>query len=1044
MFTPVLPYLRSIAAIQLRFATADIQGIHMGLSRIRIALRLPAAFLLLVAISLGVLGILSYKSAKSTLMEAGEAEMLDIVNTQAQELRNWSQEVETDLTMQAESPLLANALRAFAAGWDALGPTAAEQIHALYVGGSKLPPFQRSEVADAGDGSVYSRAHARFHNHFRSLMKRGSYRDVFVFDADGNMVYSAAKQDDFASHVGALTGGAFFSKVGEVLADPANQQLSFVDFFDYGNSSENSAFLIAPVSGADGAILGAISYRIDSATLSTQIGKSAGLGESGQSFAIGYDGIARTQAKGWQDTPLPANSLLLEARSGRDGVLLEDLENSDLKGQLTAFAPASVFGTEWIAIASKSQAEILASVSQYVTNTLIFGAIILAVTAAIGLWIAMGVSRPLRDVSHCIEEVCEQNYDITVPHTGRGDEIGDIGRSLEELRTRLSGTHALALEMSFKSAALEATSAALMMTDEDFTITYMNDAVKTMLHSRLEDFQVVAKDFDPDGLIGTNMDVFHGKPEMIRQLIQRPDALPFRTDIRVGSARLQIELNAVWNEDKEIAGLVVEWVDVTEERRKTAVLNAIEGGQIMAEFDLSGKTQNVNANFLEIAGLSRDLAMGRHLDQVMKLETQDGEETDILATVRTGNPIQGRFRVSSQDGSDAIVDGGIYPVLDRRKDTTGVTLIGTDVTAAQLELQEAEARQKAMQAAQQTVVEALRVGMRDISNGDLTSRLETPFAPEYEQLRTDFNDALANLTRAMSNISSETTAMHHETSEIVKAADEMSARTERQAMTLQETASSLDELTTNITQTADGAAKANQVVSEARESAESSGSVVDEAETAMAEIAESSKEIMKVISVIDDISFQTNLLALNAGVEAARAGEAGRGFAVVATEVRALAQRCANAAAEINQLITVSGQHVNRGVELVGVTGDTLKNIVGSISDISSYIAEIAQAGKEQSIGLAQVNSAVNQIDHVTQQNAAMFEETTSASHALAQRANRLTETIGHFKVGDMEARAKPTPLVRKPKAKQQPPATQGNLAVAPAERPEASDWEDF
>lgn len=218
----------------------------------------------------------------------------------------------------------------------------------------------------------------------------------------------------------------------------------------------------------------------------------------------------------------------------------------------------------------------------------------------------------------------------------------------------------------------------------------------------------------------------------------------------------------------------------------------------------------------------------------------------------------------------------------------------------------------------------------------------------------------------------------------------------------------------------------------------------------MAEISASSKEIVKVISVIDDISFQTNLLALNAGVEAARAGEAGRGFAVVATEVRALAQRCANAAAEINQLITVSGQHVSRGVELVGVTGETLKKIVSSISEISDYIAEIAQAGKEQSIGLNQVNSAVNQIDHVTQQNAAMFEETTSASHALAQRATSLAETIGHFRVGELPAVQAPAAPRSKAKAvakrppKASPPAVEGNLAVAPRPAPDASDWEDF
>ncbi|MBR9765019.1 MAG: PAS domain-containing protein [Rhodobacteraceae bacterium] len=457
--------------------------------------------------------------------------------------------------------------------------------------------------------------------------------------------------------------------------------------------------------------------------------------------------------------------------------------------------------------------------------------------------------------------------------------------------------------------------------------------------------------------------------------------------------------------------------------------------------------QRLNDNFLTLAGGRDGGLMGERLVDHIALDGGD-EGASLHDRVMQGETVQGRFRVRRRDEEDAIIEGGLYPIVDRRGSTAGTTLIGSDVTAAQRQLREAESRQQAMQAAQQSVVEALRIGMRDISTGDLTSRLTTPFAPEYEQLRTDFNDALENLTRAMANIAQQTSEMHSETAEIVKAADEMSVRTERQAMTLQDTASSLDELTTNIGQTADGAARANEVVTEARARAEESGSIVDEAESAMAEISASSKEIMKVISVIDDISFQTNLLALNAGVEAARAGEAGRGFAVVATEVRALAQRCANAAAEINQLITVSGQHVSRGVELVGVTGETLKKIVSSISEISDYIAEIAQAGKEQSIGLNQVNSAVNQIDHVTQQNAAMFEETTSASHALAQRANSLAETIGHFRVGDLPvapaARPRGKASGKEDAARGTAPATRGNLAVAPAKAPETSGWEDF
>tara|TARA_R110000868_G_scaffold408790_2_gene692567 strand:+ start:102839 stop:105901 length:3063 start_codon:yes stop_codon:yes gene_type:complete len=1020
-----------------------MQGILMGLSRIRIAFRLPAAFFLIVALSLGVLGVFSYRSAKVTLVKSGEAELMDVAASRGDALKRWSEAVNTDLMMQARSPLLQNALRTFSAAWTVLGPEAADTLYRLYVTENGFPSFLRLNTSDAGDGSVYSRAHLRFHDHFRSLMKRGAYRDIYVFNAEGEMVYSVAKQSDFAKSATDGTGGAFFDAVTRILADPEAEGSEFIDFFDYGDAQESSSFLIAPVRQEDGATIGAIAYRMTTATLSENIGHSAGLGQTGQTFAIGNDGIARTEAKGWHNAPLPEGALLLGALRGAKGIMGDAaaMELSDLNNQISAYAPAKVFDKDWIIIASKNLDEILEPVANFMSNTIIFGGITLFVSALLGLFIALGVSGPLRDIKRSIEDVSRENYDNAVPHGKRRDEIGDIGRALEALRARLAGTSTLTKEMSFKSAALGSTSAALMITDDDFNITYLNDAVKVMMRNQLEQFRTVLKTFDPDSLIGVNIDIFHAKPDQIRRLIEDPSKMPFRTDIRVGTARIQIELSPVWGPEGDFAGLVVEWADVTEERRKTSVLAAIESGQIMAECDVDGRFVRVNANFATMIGQSADRIIGRNFTDMITLDSQEENVGSILTTVHAGTAVQGRFNIKRDQQGEAIVEGGFYPVIDRRNDTIGVSLIGSDVTAAQVQLNMAEERQRAMQAAQQAVVESLSVGMRDISNGDLTTRLDVAFAPEYEQLRMDFNDALENLTRAMRNIAGETGAMHAETSEIVKAADEMSVRTERQAMTLQETASSLDELTTNITQTANGAAKANQVVSEARTRAEQSGSVVDEAENAMAQIAASSQEIVKVISVIDDISFQTNLLALNAGVEAARAGEAGRGFAVVATEVRALAQRCANAAAEINQLISVSGQHVSRGVELVGVTGETLKKIVHSISDISDYIAEIADAGKEQSIGLAQVNSAVNQIDHVTQQNAAMFEETTSASHALAQRANSLTETIGHFQIGET---AIARTMSQKKARTARGPVAQGNLAVAQAPRSDPNDWEDF
>ena len=308
------------------------------------------------------------------------------------------------------------------------------------------------------------------------------------------------------------------------------------------------------------------------------------------------------------------------------------------------------------------------------------------------------------------------------------------------------------------------------------------------------------------------------------------------------------------------------------------------------------------------------------------------------------------------------------------------------------------AREQAM------VMESLGAGLGRLTEGDLTYRLDQPFPEQFRRLQTDFNSAMDRLQEVMRVIKSNAEGMMSGAGEISHAADDLSRRTEQQAATLEQTAAALDEITATVRRTAQSAAKTNDVVGKARQAAQESGQVVGQAVSAMSGIETSAGEIGQIIGVIDEIAFQTNLLALNAGVEAARAGDAGKGFAVVASEVRALAQRSAEAAKEIKTLISASADQVKQGVELVGQTGEALKRIVDHVAEVSVLGGEIAVSAQEQSTGLAQVNVAVNQMDQVTQQNAAMVEQSTAASHSLAQEARRLSELMAGFKLGDVQA----------------------------------------
>ena len=327
--------------------------------------------------------------------------------------------------------------------------------------------------------------------------------------------------------------------------------------------------------------------------------------------------------------------------------------------------------------------------------------------------------------------------------------------------------------------------------------------------------------------------------------------------------------------------------------------------------------------------------------------------------------------------------------------------IGEIATALEVlrdRLQQAKGQETEMvQGAQQRVVRALSIGLRNLSNGNLTQPIEEPFAPDYETLRLDYNHTLDTLTQTIAQVVDASESIRARSAEISHASEDLSARTENQAATLEETAAALDELTASVKAAAEGAREVEKVVHQARTEATESGAVVQGAVDAMNEIERSSEQISQIIGVIDDIAFQTNLLALNAGVEAARAGDAGRGFAVVASEVRALAQRSSAAAKEIKLLISASTQHVDRGVDQVGRAGSALTRIVERVTEISSLVSEIASGAREQSVGLAEVNIGVTQLDQVTQHNAAMVEQSTAACQSLKQEAAGMATLVAQF-----------------------------------------------
>ncbi len=348
---------------------------------------------------------------------------------------------------------------------------------------------------------------------------------------------------------------------------------------------------------------------------------------------------------------------------------------------------------------------------------------------------------------------------------------------------------------------------------------------------------------------------------------------------------------------------------------------------------------------------------------------------------------QGVYRWYRATGGCIHTEGGLIRACGSLTDIHEQTLI------------EQKARDEA--AENQIALDALADGLKALAEGDLTHKIDAAFSARAQPVKDNFNHSVSRLRDALVNIASTAGSIRGGSAEIASASDDLSHRTEQQAASLEETAAALDQITSTVNRSAEGAIQASNAAASAKIDAERSGEVVRDAVAAMGEIEQSSGQITQIIGVIDEIAFQTNLLALNAGVEAARAGEAGRGFAVVAQEVRALAQRSADAAKEIKTLIASSTAQVERGVKLVGQTGEALSGIVGKVTEITDQITEIARSSREQATGLNQVNTAVNQMDQVTQQNAAMVEEATAAASNLRGEANELTRLVGRFRIGD-------------------------------------------
>lgn len=648
--------------------------------------------------------------------------------------------------------------------------------------------------------------------------------------------------------------------------------------------------------------------------------------------------------------------------------------------------------------------------------------------------------RPYRSLQEAISALRSGDYALEVSTARRSDEIGAAARDLQGMAQELAAAATQMEEAAFKGAAFNGSSAAMMLLDQDFKILHMNPALEALMVEYRAAFVSDVPGFDHKKIVGGSMDMFHARRPQVRKILSDPKNLPYKGQVKLGEERLTIEVAWVADAAGKHLGYVAEWKRVTDEQRKEALIGALDSAQLRIEMDPAGAVVDANAAALSLLDRSAETARG--LEFLSRVRNAGAPVADRL---RAGEAIIGLLEIEVPGGTTRLLDGVLAPARDFAGRLMMSVIVARDVTEDHKAANARAAREDRARREQAHVVETLGTALGDLAKGTLSCPIEEEFPAEYESLRRDFNAASTTLGRAVTLVIENAEAIRNEANEITSASTDLNRRTEQQAATLEETAAALDELTASVQSAAAVAEAARKMVESTQERAKRSGKVVRDTVNAMQEIAASSTQISKITSVIDEIAFQTNLLALNAGVEAARAGEAGRGFAVVASEVRALAQRSSDAAREIAQLIDTSTTQVRRGVDLVDEAGVAITEIETRVSEIREQIVGMATSSTEQATGIKEINVAVNQLDQVTQQNAAISEETNAATQSLLAMSGELLQSTAQFEVrGGTPATARTATPPAQP-AFGSRRAAEPKRAVAGSGAATAADtWEEF
>ncbi|PMN92382.1 methyl-accepting chemotaxis protein [Enterovibrio norvegicus] len=842
------------------------------------------------------------------------------------------------------------------------------------------------------------------------------YSDVFIIQADsGHVVFSANRNRDLGANLntGELKDSPLASLFQKVLA---SKETHVQDYQRYAPQNDApAAFIGRPIVDLSGNTLAVAVLQLSVDEINRIMLQRTGMGESGETYLVGPDYLMRSDSYLAESThsvmssfanPESGNIKTVATRNALGGLsayeVVSDYRNIPV---LSAYTSISFGDTSWALVAEIDESEAFGTIialKWLLGFILLGGVVIITVIATV---FTRSVTRPIIELTKNLETVAVSgDFSARVEVKSR-DEIGqsadafnsfmqstqqalsEINKVMEglakgdfsnrieadfqgdllsikeatntslanvehseNLRAEMEQTAKIRAEENVRvRQALDNVSTNTMIADKDYNIIYLNRTAHELMESAKADFATLVPRFNPDKILGQNIDFFHKNPAHQRNMLDQLDGT-HHIELPVGTRTMAIAANAIIDDDGQRIGTVIEWTDRTAEV-------AIER---------------------EIDGMVDAASRG---DFTKQLSLQDKQGFFL-------NLAQGLNNLTSN----------------------------TDTALADMQ----------------------RI-LGSVASGNLTERIEKSYTGRFGQLKIDTNSTIEKLTQVISNIRQASSTISSSSNEIASGNRDLSQRTEDQATSLQETAASMENMTETVKQSADNAMLANKLSEEARVKAREGGNVVMRTITAMDQISGASNKISDIIGVIDEIAFQTNLLALNAAVEAARAGEQGRGFAVVAGEVRNLAQRSAEAAKQIKELIRDTNKKVEDGAELVIESGDTLQEIVNMVEEVGIKMAEISEAAQDQSSGIEQVNIAIARMDTMTQQNAALVEQAATAGESMLSQAQDMNVMMEFFTVTQIDEEIK-TPIFKKKTKPQRKPVTR----TRPSVEDDDVEWDEF